>query len=105
MEKKKFHAFILLLNIVISLLELVQVVLEELARTVKKPRPSRCDVEELSKASDVCENNVVTRLKEQSIEIDPQVFHVVQEKQIEAITATGYQVFVSDDIESALLKR
>ena len=38
-------------------------------------------------------------VNEQSIELDPQVFHVIQEKQIEAITATAEHVFVSDDMK------
>ena len=47
--------------------------------------------------SGTCENGVVTRVKEQSIEIDPQVFQVVQEKPTEAKTATANHVFVGDD--------
>ena len=73
--------FVLLLNIIISLLELVQVVLAEFVRTVEKSRPpkqpSRCDVEESLQVSDTCENGVVTHVKEHSIEVDPQVFQVV----------------------------
>ena len=92
---------IILLIIVISLLELVEVVLGELVRMVEKPRPSKqashCGVEESSKISDICENNEVTRTKEQSVETDPQVFEVVQEKQIEAKTATARHVFIGDD--------
>ena len=93
--------FNLLLNIIISLLELVQVVLGEFVRTVEKSRPpkqpSRCDVEESLQVSDTSENGVVTRVKEQSIKVDPQVFQVVQEKQIAAKTATADHVFFGED--------
>ena len=84
------------LNIVISLLESVQVVLGELVRTVEKSRPpkqsSHCDVEESLQVSDTCENGVVTHVKEQSTELDPQVFQALQEKQIGAKTATADHV-------------
>ena len=94
--------FILLLNIIVSSLELVQFVLGELVRTVEKMRqskqPSHCDVEESLQVSDTCENDVVSRVKEQSIEVDPQVFQAVQEKQIEAKTATADHVFCEEDV-------
>ena len=93
--------FILLLSIIISLLKLVQVVLGEFVRTVEKPRPpkqpSRCDVEESLQVSDFCGNDEVARVNVQSVEVDPQVFQVVREKQIKAETATVHHVFLGED--------
>ena len=95
--------FILLLSIIISLLKLVQVaiVLGEFVRTVEKPRPpkqpSRCDVEESLQVSDFCGNDEVARVNVQSVEVDPQVFQVVREKQIKVETATVHHVFLGED--------
>ena len=93
--------FILLLSIIISLLKLVQVVLGEFVRTVEKPRPpkqpSRCDVEESLQVSVFCGNDEVARVNVQSVEVDPQVFQVVREKQIKVETATVHHVFLGED--------
>ena len=93
--------FALLLSIVISLLELVQVVLGELVRTVEKPRPPkqslRRDVEESLQVSDTCGNDEAARVNVQSFEIDPQVFQVVRQKKIKVDTATADHVFFGDD--------
>ena len=93
--------FILLLNIIISLLKSVQVVLGELVRSVEESRPpkqpSHCDVEDLLQVFNTCENGIVTRVKEQSIEVGPQVFQVVQEKQIGIETAVADNVFFGED--------
>ena len=73
--------FILLLNIIISLLKLVQVVLAELVQTVEESsppkQPSHCNVKDLLQEPDTCENSIVTHVKEQSVEVGPQVFQVV----------------------------
>ena len=87
--------------VVISLLKLVQEVLGELVHTVEAShppkQPSHCDIEDLLPVPDTCENGVVTRVKEQSIEVGPQVFQVVQEKQIGVETALADHVFFRGD--------
>ena len=91
----------LLLSIIISLLKLVQFILGEFVRTVEKPRvpkqPSRCDVEESLQVSDSCGDDEVARVNAQSVEVDPQVFQVVREKQIKVETATAHHVFSGED--------
>ena len=56
LSRNVLAVFILLLNIIISLLKLVQFILGEFVRTVEKPRPpkqpSRCDVKESLQVSD-----------------------------------------------------
>ena len=93
--------FILLLSIIISLLKMVQVILGEFVQTVEKPRPpkqpSSCDVEESLQVSDSSGNDKVARVNVQSVEVDPQDFQVVQEKQIKVETATTYHVFSGED--------
>ena len=91
----------LLLSIIISLLKLVQFILGEFVQTVEKPRvpkqPSRCDVEESLQVSDSCGDDEVARVNAQSVEVDPQVFQVVREKQIKVETATAHHVFFGED--------
>ena len=101
LSRSVLAVFILLLSIIISLLKLVQFILGEFVRTVEKPRPpkqpSRCDVEESLQVSDSCGNDKVARVNVQSVEVDPQVFQVVREKQIKVETATAYHVFSGED--------
>ena len=47
--------------------------------------------------SDFCGNDEVARVNVQSVEVDPQVFEVVREKQIKAETATVHHVFLGED--------
>ena len=75
--------------------------LGELVWTVENPRPpkqpSRYNVEESLQVSDTCGNDEVAHVSVQSFEVDPQVLHVVREKQIKVETATARHVFSGED--------
>ena len=47
--------------------------------------------------SDTCGNDEVARVNVQSLEVDPQIFQVVREKQIKVETATAHHAFFGED--------